>query len=322
MEMYIKFSSNIDGRLCINSTFYTNLELNKKIKLKISNITCLLIEFTPIDNTDYNPFLSKIVFNNQMLFTKSSNIYLINHGKMNFEVYLIAQKHAVYAINHHKLNNKLECNIKTKKAIYQNGILEIMDKNKYKKFEINANIKTCTLDSKFSLFILDCTHENNCIYVYNTETDSFQQLYCNSFDFKEQTLRCARRLNTYANHIEINVYNIHTLQKISSYLTYLKEPKSIKNKKILPYAFMQCVLAKDSKLAHSHLCKETFDQSITNAMLEGFFGNFDSIATPQIPMPENTVCLIYKKNRNTYYSRYFHFEFNNDKISNMSEIKV
>lgn len=322
-KVYIKISCIIEGRLGINNHFYYFLKKEKRIKLKVCFDKAFFLEFTPINNASYLPCLCKIEWHDGTIISNAPFLHIFDYGKNTFEILITPfRSNAVQSCD--SKNNYCEANNKTKHASFKNNILEYQDKNKIKIFEIQEQLYEPKIEiNENTIFLYGKDKDNLVLHLFSIDKEKQVKQYCTQYEIKDNLIRCLENLNTYAHHKKITCYDKNTLELVETFVAYERKPRQIKNTKLIPYAFMQNIYAKDYKLAQTFLDETAYDLPINKQAFSGFFGDFCMIATPQIEVPKNTVCLIYKKNTNTYFSRYFVFEFNQyNKITNIYEYKL
>ena len=88
------------------------------------------------------------------------------------------------------------------------------------------------------------------------------------------------------------------------------------NENVIPFAFLQCILAKDYKEALNYL-DDSLKSSLKKEHLRLFFGDFVQIATPKDDA-KKSVTLIYHEKDNIYSTKTFRFEIQNSKITNIN----
>lgn len=315
MQVYLHIYSQISGRICFNSKHDTILEEQTKIKIKIKFLNNFYFEFTPINSNIYSNFLCEILTQQNTLYTSSKNIHIIKLDDINY--YIIIQPPRLSSVNILS-NSSQEINLKNKKIIYNLGKLEIIDKNKYNSINISNNARHFKLiEQNGIIFLISNDNQKNNLHIINFNLNHIETS-ANKYQIKDNEIQCINNLKTFAKHQKITCYDTNTLNITREFIGYKHKP-NIDNlpKKVLPFAFMQCIQVQDYTLAQSFLDPNTFTGKLTKIKAQSFFENFYLICTPQIKKADNTICLLYKNN-NKYSCKYFTFEFNNNnKITNI-----
>lgn len=321
-QIFVKFSSPVDGRLCINNSYFYEITKHKKIKLKITFNQSFFVEFTPINSLSQGTYLCKMIYKNQELHSQAKDIIIFRYDDANFGVH-IDLKCENNQDTETSARYWCEYNEKNKKIFYKNQILEYSDRSKYKTYELHKFAEPKIQMHKNTIILSGFVNDKKAICLICIENNKIIYNFCRKYEIKENNVLCVEKLNTYAKHNKVNIYDCENLELIEKYVAYEAKPKQITNKNIIPYAFAQNLYAEDFNLAKSMLDEHSFTDTANKNAIMNFFGNFSIIATPQISTPKYTICLLYKKSTNYYDSRYFTFEFDSqsNKISNIYEHK-
>ena len=316
MQVYLHLYCLVQARLCFNNNFFITLQEQTKTKVKVTFFNNIFIEFTPINTSSLSNFLCELHFSGSNLVTKSENVTVIKLNADNYYLIFNPKKQNIGI----QQNNTQEISLKGKKIIYSLGKLEIFDKTRHEVFQITNSTKDFTINEQNGLIILFCKELNkNNLHIISLLNFTHLTISAETYQIKGNELQCIKNLYTFAKHKKIMCFDIVTLNKTKEFTAYKEEPNINLPKKIIPYAFMQCIQVQDYKLAHKFLDENIFKGELTKQKIQGFFNDFYMVTTPQIPMPENTICLVYKEQTtNTKSCKYFTFEYNfNNKITNI-----
>ncbi|MGN1227103.1 MAG: hypothetical protein ACI4TX_00505 [Christensenellales bacterium] len=320
MKIILNLNTTQTSKVTINeNNFFITENETRKLLLKFDNKFYLQV-FPIDDDIKYAPFIAMLEYKDKTLKSKSNQISIIKFSDYVFEI--IISPTNTLTPNKAKAKRTIKTNKAEKQINYENGKLEIKSNNKVINFNINLNLTNPKISYTENHIMLSSKEKiGTHLYVIDERDSKLKYIYCTEFKTEQNELICLTKLNDYAKHLQITKYNLQTgINLTDSYTAYKTPPKQIKAKKIIPYAFMQNIKAKDLKEARKYL-EPNFNQTLTNESLTSFFGNFTNLAPPQIALAPNTVCLIYKEGKNNYISRYFNFEFDtNNKITNIHEI--
>lgn len=317
MKFIFNFKSEYMAKISIENYHYI-LQENENKKLSIPLQKEVYVNITPINNLiNQYPIFVKLSFLDGMLISSSKHITIIKLDTYYFEI-CILKTNIIFNDNLQVLTTK------------ENDIVIV--NNKYITFMPYEKPVICALKSNYPIhnFKTKTNNDNVILYgktnkychlvIFNRKTKNFKQLVCSSFRIDDDKLQTATHYNDYAKHIKIENYSLNkNFEKIESYVAYKKRPRMINCEQIIPYVFLENIKANDLKEARLYLSSD-FNALLSNEMLQQFFGGFVSITTPQILTKPFSVCLIYKMNEGYYISKYFNFEIQDKKITNIIEL--
>ena len=318
MRINITFRTLHTCKICIND-YYTFLNKNEHKKLSLNFEKEFYLEVYPIDTMEkYYPILVKFEYNSELA-SESSQIQIIELCSKNYEIIL----NPLQAITPSNSFKKFEKDINNKHITIDNGRIDVATTNKNLSFNINKELTNPKINVINNLIFVANTSETiTNLFVIDDKLNKIKYFKCNYYKIKDNTLYVINKLNDYAKHLRISTFNTNNIASlVSTYTAYKKHPKMIQNQKIIPYAFIQNIYAKDYKEARKYI-ENNFNTALTTESLHSFFGEFVSISTPKIDKNKNTICLHYKTHFNFYTSKYYTFEFENNKITNIYEYEL
>lgn len=305
-------------KIAINE-FNLFIDKNEKKKISLYFNDKFYLQVFPIDSDiKYTSFISMIKKTNHTIESCSNQINIINYSNNTYEI--VINPNVVTQSNNTQVKRKIK-NPQEKEVFYYKDKLQIKSNTKTAEYNINFNLTNPQISFTDNIILLS-SKENwgKHLYVVNEINNKIRYFFCDSFKLENRYLTIVKKFKDYANHLKIEKYDLNNnFNKIENYTALEKEPKIITNLKIIPYAFMQNIQARDFKNSRLYLDAD-FNSSLSNANLKDFFGQFTMITTPQINTDANTICLIYQESDNYYISKYFKFDFNlNNKITNISQ---
>ena len=188
-------------------------------------------------------------------------------------------------------------------------------------YTLQTPLKNAKLQKIDDFYAILGKNELNLSYIM-LFNDKLQFLFDCSADKIELTNSSIITLNNahnIARHGQVTEYSFQkgTVTKEKSYTVYTQNsPTQPANIYAIPYAFLQAVSLADYSLARSYL-HPTLNQTLQNDNIRNFFGDFVDI-TPPITQTHDYVAIVYTGN--PQFVRKFHFELNNNLISNIESI--
>lgn len=319
MKFILYIKSNLDNKIKIfDNEFF--IQKHENIKTIINFDNYFYLENTPINNAGkYSPSIHKFEICNGQLSCNSTEIIIIKLCKNQFQILITPIK---LDINYVHNNYNLNIPDTKEKVIIDNDMLEIQEKNKVFSYKINSSLNNPQIEKHSSTIIIYSkqANKNYILFLIDKRDCNFKKIICHNFKIENGILKYAKKLNDYAKHLKITNFNLNTFSKTETYTAIIKTPRIIKNEKIIPYVFLQNILANDIKECRKYL-EEEFSKQLKSKTIKSFFGEFKTIVTPKIKVPANTIGLGYLLKQNFYEIKYFNFEYSNGKIINIQEIE-
>ncbi len=113
--------------------------------------------------------------------------------------------------------------------------------------------------------------------------------------------------------IEITFVKPYTCDQKSIYIE--KQPKIVTDLRLIPFAFVESIKAKNYKLARQYITKN-MSSRLSDDILSGFFGNIINISHDIY----NDKLAVITKKEEIFVAKDYEFEFENGKISNINEL--
>ena len=147
------------------------------------------------------------------------------------------------------------------------------------------------------------------------------EILCHKIEFLENSIKTLTKCLDMARHGKVQVFGIHEnlLQKTDEYLVQLSENiKIFSQAPLVPFAFFESLQVGDLKLARSYLSVELND-SISDAHLSSYFGNFIRVENNKFDDSYNTIALIYEKDTSAF-AKLYKIQFDGNLIDNFVEL--
>ncbi len=334
MNIILTLRPTIDCKITLSKyNFFIKQAEQRKLLISFNNEN-IFLQIFPIDNAlCFNPYIVMLSLSNNELTSESNQIEIIKNCTNNYDI-LITPKNFTHQ-NQNKIlhlpktyaqQNPNTAQNQNENIILNGTLLTILcSNNPPLYFNLKSPMQSPKVQTQNDCYIISNKEPNNTklkqLAILNPKTNKLKSFYCHHFRIDSNSITIITELKDYANHIKVLKLALdNDLSKLDCYTGITSPPKLIQNTKIIPYAFLQNIKAKDFKEARKYL-NENFSQNLSNNTLAEFFGKFSHLTTPQIKSPPFTICLTYKNNHNSFISRYFHFKFDKyNKIENIEEV--
>lgn len=307
---YIKIDDN-------KSFFCDNNSAQKLVKVTFKDY--FLIYFTPANdskNIKHLSYIAKMYYENGSLTTNSPYIVIIKHNNYQYELILLDNTFTVLDSTY----NEFELVNKSKLVLNDNKISIKNSKHEYNSIIDFNIINPIIKEIGNNIIIIDKIKNKFNIAIFDYKLNQTQCYKVDTYNIKENRLILAKNINDYTHHVIVTKLNLENDIKVDEeYTAYLSTPKISTNLKIIPYAFLQNIKHKDYSLAKKYLSQQLLEK-LKIEHLCGFFGDFTQISTPKFSNLKNCICLIYKQNNRYFYIKKFNFEFENNLITNITEV--
>lgn len=327
MEYYLHIKPTFN---CLLKVQDLSQELNKnRLHTFLVNMEePLNLSFYPVDEENKNslPFAAVLKNENNLLTTNKKQLDIISFPDNN---YLITVQPFLFACpENFDIQTK---QVKTENATHtitwlkqEKGLLTISNNKNEERIKLNLKNEVNTLNTKQkNNFIFGYSKSNNkyTVFCVKYENDTYYPIVNQVVDILEEEqnkITTYKNLNDFAGHGVITTYNFENGFEENITLAYNNSaPLISKHKEIIPYAFFEAIKIKNFKLAKNYLTKE-LSQKLTNAHLEKFFGNFDSVCqTLSQKFNPEEIALIY--NLPYKHAKIYSLKLKENKIENISE---
>lgn len=329
MNIILTLLTTINAKITIGKYNFFIMQGERR-KLLVTFNENFFIQVFPVDSQNaLSPYIIMLTFSKGKLSSNSEQIEIIKNANLDFTL-IITPKNQIAHSNHtHILNIPQNDITKTENKSANNflalsgSFLTICKENENPLyFNLNCPIIKPNLKIQNDCYIISSKEQHlKQLVVINPKSNKLKSYKCHHFRIENDKITIVTELNDYAHHIKIIELALdENLKILDAYFALTSKPKIVKNIKIIPYAFLQNIKAKDFNEARKYL-NDNFATNLSNDALNAFFGKFCLILTPQIKSPPLTACLTYKDCSNYFIARYFNFKFDNtSKIINIEEI--
>ena len=329
MNIILTLLTTINSKITIGKYNFFIMQGERR-KLLVSFNENFFIQVFPVDTQNsLSPYIIMLTYSNGKLSSSSDQIEIIKNANLNFTL-LITPKNQIARPNHSQIlnipqnsANNTENKDTTNFLILSGSFLTICKKNEpplY--FNLKHSINQPNLKLQNECYIISSKKQLlKQLVIINPKSNKLKSFNCNHFRIENDKITIVTELKDYAKHIKIIELALDdNLSILDTFFALTSTPKIIKNTKIIPYAFLQNIKAKDFNEARKYLNTD-FATQLSNDALTAFFGKFCLILTPQIKSPPLTTCLTYRVCSNYFIARYYNFKFDNaNKIINIEEI--
>lgn len=309
MEYFLTFKAKFDCILNINNT-NNILNYNDEIKFKV------LLE-------NKENFIINITAR-----TKSENI-----TSLNYEIHVLSKENSLEIISNnikvYELNNEYlielynDVLIKDINILYSSNSILAYNTLKTHILSKNLNLELPFLFSNFSqkkvgsLNCFELSNNNlNYLVLLNNNTIVFSDFY-NEMKVEKNSIKILSNIHDIAKHGKLTTIDTQTNNKSEEIVYTQKEPKLVKNYKLIPVAFLQALKVENIKLMKYYLSNELKEIGSLENYKE-FFGDFKKCI---FKFSNNNIVanLFYKKeNSNIYFGKAFNFLIKENKIDKIN----
>ncbi len=334
-----------DYKLTVNCKYNLLLKINNNLTKKITKNTdyiisvadtdnCLM-EITPIQDVQNNNLLSfsaELDFKKERLNLPANLFDITKYSDYNYKIEIrkmhLPLKSPLKIINQQNISINGETFLAT---AFFDGVSNIIIENSntfYSQKISDKKIDHCNmlLFEPENVLILEARNNNNFfINILSFKNNTFKNIKtdtCNVFEYSKEnkTISLLKEKQGILKHGLVKVFGLTTnaINLKEDYAVYLsKEEKvEIKNKKLIPIAFLECVEAKNFSLAKTFLT-EDLKEKISDEHLQEFFGDFSKIEPISLTDNSCKVNLIYPEN-NINVAKNFCLTLKEEKIYNIS----
>lgn len=317
MKQYnLHFLSKIACSVFINGNNVGVIDNNKTFFIDIiSYSNSLIIAADPIDqNSSYISNTFRLSRDNNKLTSSSSFVTIVPYPNNNFDVILDFAKQNTpspmltvynqtfngYSVMVTNSNNSIVSIFKNTECLFSNAC---------------ETLNNIACEYKNNLIILTA-NSNNDDFLLVFDTTNNKALICDNFlkiEKFETEIKALKPINDLFYHGIVKTLNLETKQ-FSNYTVFIKNTNFNLSHSLIPYAFLECVKAKDYKQAKNYL--DSSLGSITNNKLDAYFNEIKNIYyNCYFFEPNQTNCTL---DTATGYKNYT-FTLLNDKICEIEE---
>lgn len=265
-----------------NSSYISNTFRLSKADNKL-NSSSSLVTIVPYPNFNYDVILDFVKQNN--------SVPMLSVYNQNFSGYSVMVTNS---------NNSIISIFKNTECLFSNSV---------------ETIKNIACEYKNNLVILSGNNEQNeFLLVFDTSNNT--TLVCDNFlkvEKLENEIKMLKPLNDMFSHGIVKTFNIEN-KEFANYTVFIENTNFNISHNLIPYAFLECVKAKDYSKAKNYL--DSCLGNITNQKLDAYFNEIKSIYyNCYFFEPNQTNCTILTA---TGYKNYT-FTLLNDKICEIEE---